>query len=78
MLTHSQINAVLTYAETVIAINPDAEQDIELLLERLDNEFNIEHMPTGHFQQVADAVASNFFHGQKLVLPVTTAHGSSQ
>jgi hypothetical protein len=64
MLTHSQINAVLTYAETVIAINPDAEQDIELLLERLDNEFNIEHMPMGDIQQVANAVAFKFFSGQ--------------
>ena len=78
MLTNSQINAVLTYAESVIASNPDAEQDIELLLERLDNEFNIEHMPTGHFQQVADAVAANFFHGQHLLPPVTTVHGSAQ
>jgi hypothetical protein len=62
MLTRSQINAVLSYAETVIAVNPDAEQDIELLLERLDDEFNIENMNGNDYRQVADAVASKYFN----------------
>jgi hypothetical protein len=69
MLKNSQINAVLNYAETVIAVNPDAEQDIDVLLERLNDEFNIEHMPKDSFRQVVDAVACRFFFSPNVTGP---------
>lgn len=59
-----QAAEIVIYAGSVIDVNPAAKRDIELLLERVDDEFGIEQLPNVDYWMVVEAIGNKYFKGE--------------
>lgn len=60
-ITKDQIREIVIYAGSVIDVNESAAEDVELLLERVDDEFQIEQMPPDDFKRIERAICKAHF-----------------
>ena len=63
MLKQETVKEIVAYAGSVIDVNPAAKRDIELLLERVDDEYGIEQMPNVDRWMVEEAIGNKYFKG---------------
>ena len=59
-ITKDQIREIVIYAGSVIDVNESAAEDVELLLERVDDEFQIEQMPPDDFKRIERAICKTY------------------
>ena len=64
MIKPKQVAEIVAYAGSVIDVNPAVKRDIELLLERIDDEFSTEQMPNVDRWVVEEAIGNKYFKGE--------------